>query len=213
LKIRPFIKEHSAWMVGGAIAGITLIDLAVLAFIGTKHPRPDTLSYELAKACMQVLGVVGLGAVLSFVTAAYQCNRQEEDRRRDERQRHATLVRDTLRDELLSSYNAVKHSRRVLQTWPWDPQRASDLVKTYDGQMALIDEAQLNFERLAWSAPTLDSSYADGTKLQAWFRTSERYLYDMLNEWRQRRPSLVESPPPKPSSPGSLQSFAVVGDS
>ncbi len=83
----------------------------------------------------------------------------------------------------------------VLQTWSWDPQQAHDLVRIYDEQMAVIDEAQLNFEHLKKTAPTLGTGDLDGSQLPQWFSTSEHYLNDMLNEWREHRQSLVAGPP------------------
>jgi hypothetical protein len=162
------VKSHP----GVAIGLITAVDVAVLVLIGTRHPRPNTLSYELAKASMQVFAVV-LGGALSLASLVYQLNQQAQQtasyRRRDARQRRDALMRETLRDDVLSNYNAVKRGRRILQAWRWDPQQVHDLMKIYDEHMAVIDEAQLNLERLEKSALTLGGCHLDGSQLGAWF--------------------------------------------
>lgn len=197
LQIRTSIRDHPAGAIGLLIALIVAVDVAVLVGIGVQHPRPNTLSYELAKACMQVLAVVVLGGVLSLASVAYQLRQQErqrgEDQRRDARKRSDALIRETLSD-VLSSYHAVKRGRRTMQTWRWDPQQRGDLVETYDTQMGVINDAQLDFERLKRTAITLSSCGIDVSRLRNSYSVIEKYLNRMLDDWRNYRRDMVESP-------------------
>jgi hypothetical protein len=206
VKIRPAlqrlpatVQQHqAAALIVALVVLLTGIDLALLVAIGAKHPQPNTLSYEAAKACMQVLAVVLLGGLLSLGNLVYQLNRQDRQRtaelHRASRQRCDELVRETMRD-VRSNYDMVKRSRRVLQGRPWDPHRADELVKLYDEQLIVnINNAQLVFEDLR-DLVVLGPCGVDESKLQASFSILEDYLNKMVNEWRKHRQELIDNPP------------------
>jgi hypothetical protein len=191
-------QHRAAAIVVALLVLIAAVDLAVLVAIGTKHPRPNTLSYEVGVACIQVLAIALLGGVLSLASLVYQLDRQERqhnaDAHRDARQRCDMLVRESMRD-VRSSYQAVKRSRRILQTRRWDPQHAAELVELYDEQLTvIINDAQLDFEALR-EMVVLGPCGVDDSKLRSSFSTIEDYLNKMVNQWRQHHEALIDNPP------------------
>lgn len=165
--------------VYGILAVIALASAVLLIIIWRSGAQHDTLKYEVAKTCMQVLGVALVGFVVSLATFTLQSNRaqrvlradqiredgqrkverkredwqREVEETRDARQREDELLNSML-SESLSAYHTAKRVRRILRAQIW-AQADGDCVDpdVYDQQMALINDVQLQFEQLKRTAP------------------------------------------------------------
>jgi low affinity Fe/Cu permease len=119
------------------IIGVAMLVALVLAIIWAVHPQKWQLSLELAKALLQLLTVIMVGAIISLVL---ERSRDERDRR----QRQDDIVRE-VRKTAHDSYSKIKRARRLLQART-TLGRGVISVNAYDQFIAVIDEAQLDFE-------------------------------------------------------------------
>src|SRR6266568_4734970 len=153
------------------LAGISAGSLIVLVIVWRLHPSHDSLGFELAKTCMQALGVIIVGAVAGIATFTYQQkhlradedrDRELEQRRRevdrivDERRRQDELLRSVLEDTL-TAYHAVKRARRLLDAEAGPEHNGPVSLDTYDQHMLCIMNEQLKFEKLMILANLIDA--------------------------------------------------------
>lgn len=128
----------------------TLLAIAVLA-IGIlmaiwliAQPEPNELSYELAKTCMQVIGLTVIGGVLTAATSSVQQARQK-DAEALERQREDFKVRTSLLDRssrcTQEMFATCQHVRRVKTDAVVDDPNGQAVTKARE----LLDRAYLEF--------------------------------------------------------------------
>lgn len=151
------LRVHSShfywvWVILLAIAVLAIGVLAAVWLIA--QPKRDELTYELAKTCMQVIGITVIGGVLTAATSSVQQARQEdaaalerqrqEDAQALERQREDFKVRTSLLDRssrcAQEMFATCQHVRRV---------RTDAGVDDPEGQAVkareLLDHAYLHF--------------------------------------------------------------------
>jgi hypothetical protein len=92
LRSRPFAQ---VWKTLAAIGAGALIAFLVL-WLGV-NPAPTDLAYELAKTCLQIVGITVIGGVITAATSSAQQTRQE-DAEALERQREIFGIRASLLD-------------------------------------------------------------------------------------------------------------------
>jgi hypothetical protein len=187
-------KRHTArWekFTYSILAAIALATTALLIWILVSNPKHDTLKYEAGKTCMQVLGVVLVGFVVSAATFTLQRNRERRERKveevRDDRQRKDELLNSTF-SETLSAYHTVKKARRILRARIWAHEGGNQVdTDVYDQQMALINDVQLQFEQLYRTASLIQDPRVDKEKFQQCFRTVEKQLSGLVTEYESAR--------------------------
>lgn len=150
----------------------TLLVVAVLA-VGVlmalwliAQPKPNELTYELAKTCMQIIGITVIGGVLTAATSSVQQARQEdaaalerqrqedaqalerqrqEDAKALERQREDFKVRTSLLDRssrcAQEMFATCQHVRRVKTDAVEDDPEGAAVTKARE----LLDRAYLEF--------------------------------------------------------------------
>jgi hypothetical protein len=173
------------------LAVITLAGIALLILIWVSNPKHDTLEYEAGKACMQVLGVVLVGFVVSIATFTLQRNREDYQRQieetRDDRQRKDELLNSTF-SETLSAYHAVKRARRILRARIWAQEHGNQVdADVYDQQMALINDVKLKFEQLESNASLIQDARVNEEKLRECFEAVQEQLGELVTEWESAR--------------------------
>ena len=150
------------WSIGG-LAFIGLSSLIVLLVAWSSHPANNTLRYEVAKTCMQVLAVVFFGALATIATFTFQRSRAQEDShleqdrlRNDNALRQRRSEDDQLRsimDDTLASYNRIKRVRRLLRAETREGDTRHITLAIYDKHMGDLIDEQLEFERLKRFTP------------------------------------------------------------
>lgn len=83
------------WITLLAIA-LVAVGILILLWL-TTTPKPNELTYEVAKTCLQVIGLTVIGGILTAATASAQQTRQD-DAEALERQREEFKVRTSLLD-------------------------------------------------------------------------------------------------------------------
>ena len=189
---KAFGRGRMVFLVLGLLG---LACAAGLAVVCASDPRPNTFTYELAKALLQLLTVIVIGGGLSLVTFNYQSERDDRresqlkarDDQRDLQERSDAVLRDLLR-EALESYHAVKRARRFLRARRVGAADGEYIdVEAYEEQLAVINDVQLDFERLQLVAGLVRDVRVDAQKLVKEFETIQKYLSELLTEWEQTR--------------------------
>jgi hypothetical protein len=171
--------------------GVWAVVFVALVIIWIIRPGSDSLLYELAKALMEVLVVVAIGAVISLAIDRYQDGQTKaagaEATARDTRHRRDELVRATVTDAI-DNYHRVKRARRLLRAQIYAGSDG-DLVSLapYDEHLAAINDAQLNFERLKRMVPLLTVPGAAVSSLESNLRTVEQSLGELCKEYEGKR--------------------------
>jgi hypothetical protein len=183
-------------VVYGALLAITLASTGLLIWILQSNPKPDTLKYEAGKTCMQVLGVVLVGFVVSHATFTLQHNREQRERMveeaRDARRRKDELIHSTL-NEILAPYQTLKRARRILRARVWAQEAGQQVnADVYDQQMAMINDVQLQFEQLKRDPPLSEDARVDKESLRRYFGTIEKSLGELVAEYERRRAALLQ---------------------
>jgi hypothetical protein len=156
----------AGWWSMGGLAFIGLSGLIVLFIAWSGHPANNTLRYEVAKTCMQVLAVVFFGALATIATFTFQRSRAQEDSHLEQdRLRHDNALQqrrsedDQLRsimDDTLASYNRIKRIRRLLRAETRDGDTRHITLTIYDKHMGGLIDEQLEFERLKRFTPFIN---------------------------------------------------------
>jgi len=207
----PPEEEHpmtggQKFIIYGTLAAIAGASTGLLIWILQSNPKYNTLKYEAGKTCMQVLGVVLVGFVVSYVTFTLQRNRQRQEEQadlrkdqkskkwqreieeaQDARRRKDKLLRSTL-DETLVAYHTVKGTRRILRARIWAQADGLHIdADVYDQQMALINDVQLQFEELKRTAPLIKVERVIKEKLGEYFEVVEKHLGELVTEYESKR--------------------------
>jgi hypothetical protein len=210
---------HSRWKVArrwsyGGLAFIAVVSLIGLIVAWSGHPSNNTLRYEFAKTCMQVLALTVFGGLATIATFNFQYSRTQEDNQleqerrqlengRDQRSREDDKLR-SIAEETLDAYNRVKRIRRLLAAETSD---GTLKLATYDRYMANLIDEQLTFERLkrltpfipdkrlrlpldhgtnASQEPLTSQILADG------YQEIEKFLNGVIAEYQERRQIIPE---------------------
>ncbi|RBY92931.1 hypothetical protein [Blastococcus sp. TF02A-30] len=213
--------DDGSWRVLlGAIAAVGVLSVAVL--VAVWDAGSGTLGFELGKALMQLVLVVLAGALVKFLadeharkrTAADQraaAREAVEQQRAAEREALVQQRRESLRGVLAratDAYQAVKRARRLLRAGlihdPDGAVRVGEVV--YDEQLALVSDAQLEFELLQVELDTegaiasgqggLGLPEAQARKVAAGLRVLRTYLSDLVTEYETHRPTFRDGASP-----------------
>jgi hypothetical protein len=207
------ITNRQKFIIYGTLTAIAGASTGLLIWILQSNPKYNTLKYEAGKTCMQVLGVILVGFVVSYATFTLQRNRQrreeqadrrevdqqrEVDRQREKWQREVEEARDARqrKDELLhsmfsdtlSAYHAIKETRRLLRARIWAEAQGQYInADVYDQQMALINDVQLQFEQLKRTAPLIEDERVNEEEFGKNFRAIENHLIELVKEYESER--------------------------
>jgi Skp family chaperone for outer membrane proteins len=106
-------KQKVAYeIIYGILVVIALASVVLLIMIWRSGAQHDTLKYEAAKTCMQVLGVVLVGFVVSLATFTLQSNRARRELRADQIREELQHEVERKREEL---QREVERKREELQ--------------------------------------------------------------------------------------------------
>lgn len=183
-------------VIGGVLAAVFLGALVVLIIIWNRNPPPDSLEFETAKVCLQLIVI---GFIGGFATAAVQHFQQDRNTRFDERRREDEFLRSVL-ERTVSAYNEVKGIRRFLDAETRTENNRYISLAIYDRYLRELNAQQLEFESLKRIAPLADQrlsrtqkSLTDPQKkmptasLESLFETIESYLKLVIDEYQERR--------------------------
>lgn len=152
---QPDRNQSRFFWVWFTLLAIAVLAISILVALWLAQPKPNELTYELAKTCMQVLGLTVIGGVLTAATSSVQQARQEDaqalERRRQEdakvleRQREDFKVRTSLLDRssrcAQEMFATCQHVRRVKTDAVVDDPEGQAVTKARE----LLDRAYLEF--------------------------------------------------------------------
>lgn len=151
--------------------------------------QPDSFGREVARSLVQLIGIAFVTVVISVAVTGYQ---KERDREADLQQRKDDLLRAML-DETIAAYHDVKHTRRLMRANLWESAHDSSInVAIYDQHLAAINDAQLQFERLARSAKLIKDERVDSTQLDKSLRLVEKSLIKVVDEYEDERSNIAD---------------------
>jgi hypothetical protein len=145
--------------------------------------QPDSFEREVAKILVQLIGIVLVTGVISAAVAEYQ---KERDRAADLQQRKDNLLR-TMLDETIAAYHDVKQTRRLMRARMWENSGDPIGVDIYDQHLAAINDAQLEFERLARYPNLIEDVRINNTQLKDSLDLIEQSLMNVVNEYERER--------------------------
>lgn len=183
-----------------AVVFFAAIAILILFF---RDATQGTISFEVAKALLQIGVVAVFGAAVSWVMSAYQFEQARLDRTRErahqeltkerdlERQRHEyrdDLLKETL-SRAVSAYASTKKARRLLRSRVGSEGTGERRVRLtdYDWYMEAVNDAQLEFESLKCDVRTSSPAFSDGESIEAHLETMEQYLGRLIKEYEGNR--------------------------
>ena len=127
-------KWESAWtasLIGLGVIFVLSVIVLIIAWSG--HPSSDTLRYELAKTCMQVLAVAFFGDLATMATFDFQYHRTQE----------ADRIRQKAEAEREAARMAVEAYDQKMAEWRRDVDDLRDERRRRDEQLRPIVEETL----------------------------------------------------------------------
>jgi hypothetical protein len=180
-------RPERAWIII-AVVLLGALGMILLGAIMANERRQDVWVELVSRASqLVVLALAGgvVGAVIHDRDAA----------REDERRRQAFLLGFV--DEVEAAYGQVKTARRLLRTFGFDTPRPARLtpeqVTGYRTQLALLNEAELQFETLARRVMAVPRPFGDaGDRIAAELAAIHGYLNSILRDWQSDPGAVVE---------------------
>jgi hypothetical protein len=199
------------------ISGISAIGLALLWINGADSGIP----LEVAKGCIQVLTVAVFGSAAAIAVKVLEeqraARRREMEEQRAEERREGEFLSQVM-NKTITSYNVVKHTRRLLDAESRGAEGRKLGIDAYDSYLTILDVQQLEFESLKRVAPIcerrirvnldLDGQGAVRTKpFDQHFRDIEDYLRELGKEYQKSRHRVRETGVVSLATLPRLQSF------
>lgn len=176
-----------AWIV---IAAVLLGALGIIVLGAVMAPqRQHDMWVELVSRASQLIVLALAGGVVGAVI------HDRDAAREDERRRQAFLLGFV--DEVETAYGQVKTARRMLRTHGFDTPRQARLtpeqVTGYRTQLALLNEAELEFETLARRVEAVPRPFGDvHGRIALELRAMHGYLNGILKDWQSDPNAVVE---------------------
>lgn len=178
--MRTMFRPH----INLILAGVAVASAAGLIVLLWLNVKPDTLAFELAKAFLQVLVVVVIGALITLGTSDYQ---KDRDAWRDLKQRSDELLGGLL-DDAVNGYHNVKRARRVMRARLGAKEgQGTAGIRLYDDQMEVINDTQLRFERLKLKVDGVSDGRLDAADLRSNIETIKDALHELVQEYESER--------------------------
>jgi len=173
MHVQPF------WVVIAAVlAGA--VGMVVLSALMAPERQHD-IWVEMAKSSAQIVVLVLSTGVVAAMLRDRDALREEQRRRRE------SLVASF--EQLEVTYDQVKTARRLLRTFGFDSPATMTLTAEqatgFRVQMALLNEAELTFERHARKVAAMPGFWgAECTPLTTELTSLYQYLHGVLMEWQ-----------------------------
>lgn len=168
--------DRRVWEGGIAAAVILIGGLVTIAVVAVPDRRDD-IWIEVAKAGIQLLVVIGLGAVVSTVMKSAEAAR-DRGRQRDER-RFAIFA------QIVAAYHRLKFVRRNLRMVgirSRPEQLRPEQVEALRSGMETIAEVQLEFEEVMRSLDAR-SAFDDAEEIARHLGLLADYVGNLVKEW------------------------------
>jgi hypothetical protein len=176
-----------AWIVI-ALVLIGALGVIVLSAIMAPDRRHD-MWVELVSRASQLIVLALAGGVVGAVI------HDRDAAREDQRRRQAFLL--AFVDEVEAAYGQVKTARRLLRTYGFESPRQARLtpeqVTGYRTQLALLNEAELQFETLARRVAAVPRPFGEAHgRIAAELASIHAYLNHVLKDWQSDPGAVVE---------------------
>ena len=182
----PRWQFDRAWVV----IGLVLIGALGVMLLGAlmAPERQDDMWVNIVGRSAQLIALALAGGVVGAVI-------HDRDAAREAVQRRNASLRAFL-DEVEAAFAATKTSRRMLRTLGFDGQRDARLtpeqVQGFRAQMALLNDAELQFEGLARKAATLRGPLGEWAEdTAARLAAVHEYLNAVIREWEAGSDAIV----------------------
>ncbi len=185
------------------VLGFIFVAAVVSLVIFFRDAQEGHISFEVAKALLQLGAVAVIGTLVSMLLWEYQAEqtRLDEDRDRDHqaqvRARELARRRHEYRDELLTgtlarvvcAYSKAKKARRLLRARVGVSPGAPGWVALvdYDCYIGMVNEAQLELETLKGDVKTSAVAFSMASDIKEWLKSMERYLGGLIKEYEANR--------------------------
>lgn len=176
---RPSRRVEIAWLI---IAAVLLGAVVVVVASALMAPdRQQDIWVEVASRASQLIVLALAGGVVGAVI------HDRDAAREDKRRRQAFLL--AFVGEVEAAYGEVKTARRLLRTYGFDASRDTpltwDQVEGFRTQMALLNEAELQFEMLARRVAAIPGPFGEiHNPLIAQLEAIHGYLNGVLRDWQ-----------------------------
>ena len=172
-------RLESAWIVIAAVLAGAVAVVVIGALLAPE--RQQDIWVELVSRASQLIVLALAGGVVAAVI------HDRDAAREDERRRQAFLL--AFLGEVESAYGQVKTARRLVRTYGFDAPRdtslTSEQVMGFRTQLALLNEAELQFETLARKVESVPGPFRDvHATMTAELAGIHRYLNGVLQDWQ-----------------------------
>jgi hypothetical protein len=185
------------------VAAISAIGLALLWI----NEADSGIPLEVAKGCIQVLTVAVFGSAAAIAVKVLEelraARRREVEEQRAEERREGEFL-SVVMNKTITSYNVVKHTRRLLDAESRGTEGRKLGIEAYDRYLTILDAQQLEFESLKRVAPICErriranlavngQRVARTKPFDKHFRDIEDYLRELGKEYQRSRHRVRET--------------------
>ncbi|MGB0123833.1 MAG: hypothetical protein WA419_00105 [Silvibacterium sp.] len=178
-----------AWLIFAALF-LGALAILYLIFGQMKADARAALYLEAAKALLQLIVVIMLGALVTLVI------KQSENNKKADKALHDFRVE--FLNRLRSFDDAVKKSRYVLRSSGLTNQYVQHLVITppqidvYDAQLSALQDAESGVGRLIQDITSFRDAFSENVVLENKLRNMQLFLRELLEEYEKSRPNFPQ---------------------
>lgn len=187
---RPRPRLERAWIVIATV----LIGAVAIIVVGSlmASDRQSDIWVEVVSRASQLIVLAVAGGVVGAVV------HDRDAAREDERRRQAYLLGFV--DEVEAAFTQVKTARRLLRTFGFDAPRESRLtpeqVEGFRTQMALLNDAELQFETLARRVDAMPRQFGSvASQVVVELTAIHTHLNEVLRDWQADPSTMAQGAP------------------
>lgn len=189
------VRSPEGIALAGVVAAVAMLGLT---FLLLEPPARSGLLSELAKSALAVIPLAVFGVLVAGMIRSrdlLQANEREDRKDKDERDRALDAYRREFYADLITAYNDLKATRRILRGAGLTPRSSAVApgldMDTLDEQVRSLIRTQLTFERMRREMEAPDASFAThDAEIGRLLVEIEQYANGVIHEWETMRPRL-----------------------
>jgi hypothetical protein len=188
-KERAMKKTEWPWRLififGGIIVASIISIVLILYRYWDQYKFKDNIAGEIIKSLLQIITVLVLGQVISFIIAKFNADR--------ERAEAITEFKKEILHRLTHTYIGVLKQRRLLRakglTKPYIgmiQESTEVLFDSFDKQMQFINEVQGEIKAMRQEMKSSEDVFSEYTSLNNYIKKMEEYLANLIDLYEQK---------------------------
>jgi hypothetical protein len=173
------------FIFGGIIIASIISIISILYRYWDQYKFKDNIAGEIIKSLLQIITVLVLGQVISFIIAKFNADR--------ERAEAITEFKKEILHRLTHTYIGVLKQRRLLRakglTKPYIgmiQEGTEVLFDSFDKQMQFINEAQGEIKAMRQELKSSEDVFSEYKSLNGYIKKMEEYLANLIELYEQK---------------------------